>query len=145
MNPTETDCCRRCQSDSGTWLCVESAAQETHTHWLNPTPTILITSCPHTGHVSTCCTWNDIRCALCFILIFLPSRERLLLCCLSELYSMKHVTHTLFHHPACVIVHTHVFSAVHQSHYQVYALFLLVIYVSITSPCPLGKAGSKSS
>lgn len=87
---------------------------------------------------------SDVLYVLFSIFILLPSRERLLLCCLSELYSMKHVTHTLFHHPACVIVHAHAFSAVCRSHYEVYALFLLVIYVSVTSPRPLGKAGGKS-
>lgn len=112
-------------------LCV---AQETHAHWLNPTnhphPSPYIMS-SHWA-VSTYCTWNDIRRAfIYFVSICWSSRQAtwLLLCCLSEFYSMKHVTHTSFYHLACV----------HWSHWisWVYALFYLV-------SCTVSKHATRS-
>lgn len=132
LNPTETSCCRRCQSDSGT-CCV---SHRKLMHWLNPT------NHPHHSPyimssrwtVSTYCTWNDIRRAfflpiiLFFFLVGHLEKLHGYCCVVCRSFTVWSMSHMLFYHLACVTVHTCVLGcSLKPSTIWVYALFHLVI------------------
>lgn len=95
MNPTETNCCRRCQSDSGTCCVLKCCTGNSYTLAESNLPSssqsihyvLTLDMCRHTVHWMT----SDVL----FFGWSFRKATWLLLCCLSEFYSMKHVTHVV--------------------------------------------------
>lgn len=105
MNPTETNCCRRCQSDSGT-CCVSKCCTgnsyilaESNQPSSHHSPYVILTlDCVDILYME----WHH----MCFFLVGHLDKLHGCCCVVCQSFTVWSMSHTLFYHFACVTVVT---------------------------------------